>query len=61
MNKHPIAEVVTAATPPTAITGLQLSGVPLSDIVLVLNGLYIALGIVYLLYKMIKKDKKDDE
>lgn len=60
MNKHPLAEVAVTATPPTAITGLQLSGVPLSDIVLLLNGIYIALGIVYLIYKMVKKDKKDD-
>ena len=59
MKSHPLTEVATAATPPTAITGLQLAGVPLSDVVLILNCIYIALGIAYLIYKMVKKDTKD--
>lgn len=60
MKSHPIAEVATTAAPPTAVTGLQLAGVPLSDLVLILNCIYIALGICYLIYKMVKKDMKDD-
>jgi uncharacterized membrane protein len=57
MKSHPLTEVATAATPPTAITGLQLAGVPLSEVVLILNCIYIALGIIYLIYKMVRKDK----
>lgn len=59
MKNHPIAEVAVTATPPSAVTGLHLAGVPLSDVVLVLNVVYVILSIAYLIYKIVKKDKKD--
>jgi uncharacterized membrane protein len=61
MKNHPITEVVVTATPPSAITGLHLAGVPLSDVVLILNVAYVLLSIAYLIYKMVKKDKKDGD
>ncbi|MFN7882020.1 MAG: hypothetical protein ACK5PF_03265, partial [bacterium] len=50
MNKHNLAELAPAA-PPTAVTGLHVLGIPLSEVVLILNAVYIVLGIAWLLYK----------
>lgn len=59
MDKHTLADLVPVG-PPTAVTGLSLMGVGLDQWVLVLNLVYITLGIVYLLYRMLKKGKDDD-
>jgi hypothetical protein len=50
MNKHNLAELAPAA-PPTAVTGLHVLGIPLSEVVLILNAVYIVLGIAWLIYK----------
>jgi uncharacterized membrane protein len=59
MKNHPITEVAVTAAPPSAVTGLHLAGVPLSDVVLILNVFYVILSIAYLIYKIVKKDTKD--
>lgn len=50
MSKHQVVELAPAA-PPAAITGLQFAGIQLSDWVLLLNLVYVALGIAWLIYK----------
>lgn len=50
MNKHNLAELAPAA-PPTTVTGLYIMGLPLSEVVLLLNAVYIVLGIAWLVYK----------
>lgn len=44
------------AAPPAGATGLLILGYPLSDIVLWLNFIYIAILLVYKLYKIYKDD-----
>lgn len=58
MNKHTLADLVPVG-PPTAVTSLNLLGVGLDQWVLILNAIYISLGIMYLLYRMLKG--KDDD
>lgn len=58
MNKHTLADLAPVG-PPTAVTGLSLMGIGLDQWVLILNAIYISLGILYLLYRMIKG--KDDD
>lgn len=60
MNKHTLADLVPVG-PPTAVTGLSLMGIGLDQWVLVLNAVYITLGILYLVYRMIKGNKNDSE
>jgi hypothetical protein len=59
MNKHTLTELAPAA-PPTAVTSMQFVGIQLSDWVLILNILYIGLGIAYLLYKWFWKGANDE-
>lgn len=58
MNKHTLADLVPVG-PPTAVTSLSLLGVGLDQWVLILNAIYISLGIMYLIYRMVK-GKTDD-
>lgn len=51
--KNVIADLAPAA-PPSAITGLSVLGIPLPEVVLLLNAVYITLGIAYLIYKWYK-------
>lgn len=48
--QHTLPDIAPVA-PPTVVTSLALAGIPLSDVVLVLNAVYIVLGIGYLIYK----------
>lgn len=59
MNKHTLADLVPVG-PPTAVTGLSLMGVGLDQWVLIFNLVYISLGIVYLLWRMLNKRNDDD-
>ena len=59
MDKHTLADLVPVG-PPTAVTSLSLLRVSLDQWVLVLNAVYITLGIIYLLYRMLKKGGSDD-
>lgn len=45
--------------PPLTVGGITLAGIPLSDVVLVLTGLYAVLQIGFLLYDRIWKPRKE--
>jgi len=45
--------------PPLAVGGTTLAGIPLSDIVLALTGLYAVLQIGFLLYDRLWKPRKE--
>lgn len=49
--KNEIASALVPATPPTAVTGMVVFGIPLPEVVLLLNAVYIMVGIAYALYK----------
>jgi hypothetical protein len=58
--KTNLTETLLPVAPPTAVTGLSLLGIGLDQWVLLLNAVYITLGIVYLLYRMTQKEKPND-
>jgi hypothetical protein len=58
--KTNLTETLLPVAPPTAVTGLSLLGIGLDQWVLLLNAVYITLGIVYLLYRMTQKGKPND-
>lgn len=53
------APAVAKLAPPLTVGGITLAGVPLSDIVLVLTGVYAVLQIGFLLYDRIWKPRKE--
>lgn len=56
--QHPGEEIGAAAaklSPPLTVGGATLAGMPLSDIVLILTGLYAVLQIGFLLYDRLWK------
>lgn len=55
MTTHHTLPDIAPVAPPTIVTSLAMAGIPLSDLVLVLNAVYIVLGIAYLLYKWRKQ------
>lgn len=57
MSKHTQVAELAPAAPPTAVTGLSLAGIQLSDWVLILNAIYIVLGIAWLVYKAWRSHK----
>lgn len=46
--------------PPLTVGGFTLAGIPLSDVVLVLTGLYAVLQIGFLLYDRIWKPRREE-
>ena len=54
-----IGAVGAKLAPPLAVGGITLAGIPLSDIVLALTGLYAVLQIGFLLYDRIWKPRKE--
>jgi hypothetical protein len=58
--KTNLTETLLPVAPPTAVTGLSLLGIGLDQWVLLLNAVYITLGIVYLLYRMTQKGEPND-
>lgn len=60
--QHPGDELGAAAaklSPPLTVGGATLAGLPLSDIVLILTGLYAVLQIGFLLYDRFWKPRKE--
>lgn len=49
--KQDIISTLAPAAPPTTVTGMYIAGLPLSEVVLLLNAIYIIVGIAYALYK----------
>lgn len=57
-QKIEVAAEVARATPPVAVAGASLAGVPLNTIVLVLTIAYLVLQIGYLLFKWVREWRK---
>lgn len=68
-NTHEIISTIGGATakaaPPLTVAGLTIAGFPLSDLVLILTGIYtivqIALGLVRLYEWSQKRNKKEND
>lgn len=54
-----IGAVGAKLAPPLTVGGITLAGIPLSDIVLALTGLYAVLQIGFLLYDRLVKPRKE--
>ena len=57
--KTTLTETLLPVAPPTAVTGLSLLGIGLDQWVLILNAIYITLGIGYSIYLMATKGRDD--
>lgn len=58
-HSEEVGAVAVKLSPPLTVGGITLAGIPLSDIVLVLTGLYAMLQIGFLLYDRIWKPHKE--
>lgn len=54
-----IANTAAKLAPPVTVGGITLAGIPLSDVVLILTGIYAVLQIGFLLYDRFLKPRKE--